>query len=159
MEERKRALIRSASAMAARAHRGQVDKSGQPYIEHPRRVAQMVRLMCGDYREIIVAWLHDVAEDGPKGRESHLEEIEKEFGPSVRQAVDALTHRKGETRDDYYARVRKNTWALTVKAADIADNTSEARVAALDEETRVRLIKKYEHAKAVLWPIPVEESA
>jgi (p)ppGpp synthase/HD superfamily hydrolase len=158
-DERKRALIRSASAMAARAHRGQVDKSGQPYIEHPRRVAQNVRLAYGDYREVIVAWLHDVAEDGPKGRVEHLEEIRKEFGPAVAQAVDAITRRKGETNDEYYSRVAKNTWALTVKAADIKDNTDPARLAALDEPTRERLIAKYEHAKAVLWPTPVEETA
>ncbi len=65
-------------------------------------------------------------------------------------AVDALTKRPGETRQDYYARVRQNTRALQVKHADIDDNTDPARTALLDETTRARLAQKYAAAREAL---------
>ncbi len=48
-----------AQSIAAAAHKGQVDKAGKPYIEHPAHVAASVQ---GDAAKA-VAWLHDVVED------------------------------------------------------------------------------------------------
>lgn len=45
-----------AQSIAAAAHKGQVDKAGKPYIEHPAHVAASVQ---GDAAKA-VAWLHDV---------------------------------------------------------------------------------------------------
>ena len=50
-----------ALALAARAHKGQYDLAGAPYICHPMRVA----LAQTDERARIVAILHDVVEDTP----------------------------------------------------------------------------------------------
>lgn len=50
-----------AQSIAAAAHKGQVDKAGKPYIEHPAHVAASVQ---GDAAKA-VAWLHDVVEDTP----------------------------------------------------------------------------------------------
>lgn len=47
-------------SIIAAAHRGQVDKAGQPYITHPARVAARV---AGDENAVAAAWLHDVVED------------------------------------------------------------------------------------------------
>lgn len=49
-----------ASAIATNAHRGQVDKVGDAYIDHPRRVSARV---AGDPLAVPAAWLHDVVED------------------------------------------------------------------------------------------------
>ena len=49
--------------LATIAHRGQVDKAGKPYIDHPRRVAG--RLAGGPRYTLAAAWLHDVLEDVP----------------------------------------------------------------------------------------------
>ena len=46
-----------AEAIAERAHRGRVEPSGRPYIEHVRRVAASVPDEAAS-----VAWLHDVLE-------------------------------------------------------------------------------------------------
>jgi hypothetical protein len=46
---------RDARAIAEWAHRGQVEPSGRPYIEHVRRVAARVSSEAAS-----VAWLHDV---------------------------------------------------------------------------------------------------
>ena len=52
-----------AKDIATKAHEGQVDKAGMPYIDHPRRVAERVAQVDGRPEAIAVAWLHDVVED------------------------------------------------------------------------------------------------
>lgn len=132
-----------AEAMARTAHAGQVDKAGQPYITHPARVANRV---AGDEHAVAVAWLHDVVEDTPVT----LTELAAQFPPQVVAAVDAITKRAGETRDDYYERVRAVPLAQRVKRADLADNSDPDRLAVLDAATQERLAGKYAHARAVL---------
>ena len=51
--------LERAIEIAAKAHTGQVDKAGQPYILHPLRV--MLRVNSADER--IAAVLHDAVED------------------------------------------------------------------------------------------------
>lgn len=46
-------LVERAKALAYRAHAGQVDKAGRPYIEHVARVATAV---AGDPYAEAVAW-------------------------------------------------------------------------------------------------------
>ncbi|TCN53453.1 HD domain-containing protein [Rhodococcus sp. SMB37] len=132
-----------AEMMAAEAHAGQVDKAGQPYITHPARVAARV---AGDEHAVAAAWLHDVVED----TEITLADLEQAFPPDVTAAVDALTRRRDETPAEYYARVRTVPLALTVKLADMADNSDPQRLALLDVATRERLIAKYARARAEL---------
>lgn len=45
--------------VATKAHQGQVDKAGKPYIDHPKMVASLVE----SDKEKAVAYLHDVVED------------------------------------------------------------------------------------------------
>lgn len=137
--------VRRAQALATEAHAGQVDKVGVPYIEHPARIAARARAAGdGDDAEI-VAWLHDVVED----TDVTLAEIDRDFGPEIARAVDAITRRDGEG-DAYYGRVAADPLALVVKRHDIADNTAPERTARLDPATRERLAAKYEHALALL---------
>lgn len=140
-------LIEGAAALAGRAHAGQTDKAGRPYIEHPSRVAARVAERYPD--NIVargIAWLHDVVED----TDVTLEEIRAQFGPEVADGVDAITHRPGEPREDYYRRVAANPTALLVKGADLDDNGDPERLAMLDAATRVRLEAKYAKARTAL---------
>ena len=57
-------MLNDALQIAARAHAGQKDKSGLPYINHPLRVMGRVE---GEAAQI-VALLHDVLEDIPRLR-------------------------------------------------------------------------------------------
>lgn len=82
--------VEAARQLAARAHTGQVDKSGRPYIEHPAAVVD--RLPGGDPLLLVVGWLHDVVEDTRECEPVTLEEIRAAFGPEVADAVDAITH-------------------------------------------------------------------
>lgn len=142
-------LTNRARDIATRAHRGQTDKSGADYIDHPRRVAQRVRhYATADQQDAaqVVAWLHDVVEDTPVT----LDALRSEFPEEIVAGVDAMTRRADEEHDDYYRRVAADPLARVIKQADLDDNTDPARTALLDPETRVRLEQKYAHAREVL---------
>jgi (p)ppGpp synthase/HD superfamily hydrolase len=129
--------------IARRAHEGQLDKSGRPYIGHPLRVMGRV----ASDRERMVAVLHDVVEDTGVT----VEDLASAGAPEeVLRAVDAITKRPGEPFDAYLARVAANPIALTVKRADIADNSSPDRMARLDQPTQARLNDKYAKALRLL---------
>lgn len=134
-----------ARSLAMRAHANQIDKAGRDYFLH--HVADVAHRVGTDPRLRTVAYLHDVVEDTVWTLE-HL--AHAGFSGEVIAAVDALTRRMREHPDDYYARVKADPLALQVKFADIGSNTDSARLAALDERTRERLTRKYEHALAVL---------
>ena len=125
--------------LARRAHEGQLDKSGRPYIAHVLRVMGHVK----DEHERMTAVLYDEAED----TDVTLEDLTAAGCPAqVVEAVAAISRQPGEAQADYLTRVRANPIALVVKRADIADNMSEDRLARLDQATQQRLRAKYEDA-------------
>lgn len=132
-----------ADTIALTAHENQVDKSGQPYILHPRRVASRLE----GHDERVVALLHDVLEDAPIESAGYfLTLMELSFSHEVVNAVVAITHTPNEPNVGYWARVKANPLALAVKLADIADNTDPRRLEKLDDATRERLTAKYARA-------------
>lgn len=143
-----RQTLAAAEAIASIAHRGQVDKAGMPYIEHPRRVANSIpRNGDDDLDAVSVAWLHDVIEDTDITRDDlHAAGIPW----SVIEDVELLTRRDGQAPEEYYAAITMSPRALAVKLADIADNTNPERVALLDEATVARLREKYATARRLL---------
>lgn len=141
MSERQGSLER-AIAIATQAHAGQVDKAGEPYIEHPLRV---MRAMTTE-PERIVAVLHDVVEDTTVT----LEQLRDEgFSEDVLAAVDALTKRPGESRMQAAARAKLNPIARRVKLADNADNQDMTRIANPTDKDRAR-IAEYKAIRAFL---------
>ena len=79
--------IRRAYELANNAHQGAIRRSGEPYIQHPLEVAQLLAGMRIDADGIISALLHDVVED----TEYSLEDLEEQFGLSVATIVDGVT--------------------------------------------------------------------
>ena len=113
--------IKLAEAIATSAHKGQLDKGGHPYIEHPRAVSKLV----SSDDEKVVAWLHDVIED----TDITLEDLKLfGFSSSILEAVDAITRRPGEERSDYLMRVADNRLATAVKIADLTHNSDLSRI-------------------------------
>jgi (p)ppGpp synthase/HD superfamily hydrolase len=107
--------LEDAIAYAARAHRGQVDKGGQPYILHALRV--MLRQVDDTAR--IVAVLHDVLEDTPET----LDGLRTAgYSEEICAALDCLTRREGEPYEEMIERVAANRLARQVKLADLEDN-------------------------------------
>jgi (p)ppGpp synthase/HD superfamily hydrolase len=136
------ATLERAIAIAALAHKGQVDKAGAPYVLHPLRM--MLAVKTPEAR--IAAVLHDVVEDTAVT----LEELKGEgFPASVLEAVDALTKREGEDYEAFIRRVAPNPIAREVKLADLRDNSDLSRIAEPTERDRER-IRKYQRAIAYL---------
>ena len=125
--------------LARRAHEGQLDKSGRPYIAHSLRVMGSV----SGTHERMTAVLHDVVEDTGVT----LEDLAAAgCPPEVLDAVAAISRGADEPQARYLARVVANPIALAVKRADIADNLSPERIGRLDADTQERLRAKYETA-------------
>ena len=82
--------VADAYYLAEKAHSGQSRISGDPYISHPIRVAQILSDMRMDYQSIIAAILHDVIED----TDIDKEQIAEEFGDKVAELVDGLSKLK-----------------------------------------------------------------
>ncbi|HEX4438614.1 MAG TPA: bifunctional (p)ppGpp synthetase/guanosine-3',5'-bis(diphosphate) 3'-pyrophosphohydrolase [Thermoanaerobaculia bacterium] len=80
-------LLRRAYVFSAREHRGQVRRSGEPYLVHPLNVASILADLKADDVSIVVGLLHDVLEDTLTTKES----IEQQFGAEVSELVDGLT--------------------------------------------------------------------
>ena len=108
-----------AREIATKAHEGQVRWGGEPFITHPEAVARKFHNWPEEYR--VVAWLHDVVEDGGWTLQQLMNEG---FTFLVVKTVDALTHRPEESYDAYIMRVMENDLAKRVKIADIEHNLS-----------------------------------
>ena len=80
-------LIRGAYEFAEKAHRGQLRKSGEPYIIHPVAVAQIIAELRLDSESIAAALLHDVIEDTPATHE----EVAEKFGDTVADLVEGVS--------------------------------------------------------------------
>ena len=80
-------LIEKAYRMADGAHKGQVRKSGEPYIIHPLCVAIILADLELDKESIAAGLLHDVVEDTIMTKE----ELAGEFGGEVALLVDGVT--------------------------------------------------------------------
>ena len=79
--------IESAAHYAIKAHEGQLRRSGEDYVNHTFAVAAIVHELGLDADGVIAALLHDTVED----TDVTLEDLSKEFGPSVAQLVDGVT--------------------------------------------------------------------
>jgi (p)ppGpp synthase/HD superfamily hydrolase len=123
--------LEDAIILASQAHRGQVDKAGEPYILHVLRV--MLRQNEDAARRVGV--LHDVLED----TSVTLSDLKSAgYSEQVRAAVDCLTRRRGETYEAMIERVAMNPLARQVKLADLADNLDPQRALPLDRDAASR---------------------
>ena len=90
-------LIEKAIAISVMSHLGHKDKLGVPYIFHELRV-----MFSGQNEdEMVVGVSHDVVEDTGFMLDEYRDE---EFPEYLIASIDAISHRKGETREEYYDR-------------------------------------------------------
>lgn len=136
------ATLERALEIAAKAHAGQVDKGGAPYILHPIRVM----LSLSSIPAQITAILHDVVED----TDITIADLRREgFAESILEAIEALTKREGEDRISAAHRAAQNQIACAVKLADIADNMDLSRIPHPTKKDYARICE-YEQVRAIL---------
>ena len=77
--------------------------------------------------------------------------MRQQFDAETVDAVVALTNFEGESREDYYCRVRANDLARQVKHADIHDNLDPMRTAKLDSAKANEFRVKYGKALVAVF--------
>lgn len=148
-------LLERAIELAVRAHKGQVDKAGQPYILHPLRV--MLRLDSTEER--IIAILHDVIEDG---KAEYKAEARALLPPELLEALLCVTKREDEHGDEGYGRfverAARDPLARRVKIADLEDNLDVTRLSSITAKDTERL-NRYLAALGKLKGLEADSSA
>lgn len=134
--------LERAVAIAAKAHAGQVDKAGEPYILHPLRVM----LRCTNHDAKIAGVLHDVVEDTPWT----FKRLRAEgFSKAVIDGVRGVTKRKGEKYDAFVRRAMEHPVSREVKRADLIDNMDMTRLKSVTAKDKKRL-ERYRKALAMI---------
>lgn len=131
--------LEKAFAAAAKAHAGQLRKSGEDYITHPVAVAQILINLGMDLPTIMAALLHDTVEDTTYS----IEQIKSEFGDEVTSLVDGVT------------KLDKLTYGPTAEA-----ETLRKMVVAMSRDIRVLVIKLADRLhNARTWDFITPETA
>ncbi|MFP7487285.1 GTP pyrophosphokinase [Priestia filamentosa] len=114
-------LLESSIDLAIKHHKGQVDKGGNPYIQHCLEVMEGLSTI----QEKNVGVLHDAIEDTDltfnKLRELNYPSI-------IIEALDSVTRREGETRDQFIYRCSQNRIGKKVKMVDLGCNVNLSRL-------------------------------
>jgi GTP diphosphokinase / guanosine-3',5'-bis(diphosphate) 3'-diphosphatase len=122
-------LIRRAYKYADEAHRGQLRRSGEPYITHPLAVATILAELRLDAVTLAAALLHDVVED----TKVTDDELVRQFGTEVAALVDGVTKLKrikfdsteeqqAENLRKMFMAMAKDIRVLLIKLADRLHN-------------------------------------
>jgi (p)ppGpp synthase/HD superfamily hydrolase len=128
-----------AKAFATKCHEDikQVRKyTGEPYINHPAAVVELVRSVPHTQAMLCAAWLHDTVED----TNATIGDIVVMFGGEVANLVEMLTdvskpsdgNRKIRKAIDCEHTAKASPQAKTIKLADLIDNTKT--IVAFDPE-------------------------
>ena len=140
-------LTNAAMRIAYKAHHGQLDYNGIPYIFHPIHLAESM----DDEISCCVALLHDTVEDTTVT----LEDLKAIFPTEVTDAVALLTHNDDTDYFEYVRTIKDNPIARKVKLADLAHNSDQSRCVGSDlsEERKAAWRAKYEKATKILTEI------
>jgi GTP diphosphokinase / guanosine-3',5'-bis(diphosphate) 3'-diphosphatase len=144
MKESDTAKIREAYQFAAEAHKGQVRKSGEPYIEHPVAVAEILVNMQMDVTSAVAALLHDVVED----TNVTLDDLRERFGETLAMLVDGLTkleriqfRSKEEQQNENYRKMfvamAQDIRVILIKLADRLHNMRTLKFQSEEAQRRI----------------------
>ncbi|MDD4069484.1 MAG: bifunctional (p)ppGpp synthetase/guanosine-3',5'-bis(diphosphate) 3'-pyrophosphohydrolase [Candidatus Izemoplasmatales bacterium] len=141
-------FIRSAFDYAEQAHHGQLRKSGEPYIVHPRDVAITLAEYEVDPNTLVAGLLHDIIED----TDTTYDEIKEKFGEEVADIVEGLTKldqlkyqiskaaQQVKNHQKMVLAMARDIRVIFVKLADRLNNMRT--LAFLDDERRTRISRE-----------------
>lgn len=131
-------LYQLALGIAKEAHKGQKDKAGVDYIQHPIFVASLLDSEEGK----AAALLHDVIEDSDFTLSDLLD---RGIPNEVLRAVAVLTKSNHLSYQQYLKRVKGNDLARKVKLADLRHNSDLSRLQS-PTKTDLERAEKYKAA-------------
>ena len=140
-------LIYEAATLAKELHKGQVDKEGVDYFEgHLTTVGNAGH----NWKEKIVGFLHDVAEDTPHTvdeiirilKDKSKGVLKDEDAMEVEEALTLLNSNSALTREEYITRIKESFIATKVKLNDLRHNMDISRISNPTNIDRER-IKRY----------------
>jgi len=136
--------LERAIEIATSAHKGTLDKGGNPYILHPLRVMLSLK----SEAEKIVGVLHDVIEDCPDWT---FERQQKEgFSAELLDSLRSVTKNDDdENYEEFVKRAKANPIGRNVKIADLVDNLDTTRMGVLTNKDLER-VNKYNKALVYL---------
>jgi guanosine-3',5'-bis(diphosphate) 3'-pyrophosphohydrolase len=135
------ALLERAYDIAEKHHRGQMRKSGDPYITHPLAVTTILADIGMTEPTLVAALLHDTVEDTAYT----LDELRRDFGDEVALLVDGVTKldkvkygdsAQAETIRKMIVAMSKDIRVLVIKLADRLHNMRTLRY--VKQETQER---------------------
>jgi len=137
-------VLERAYATAERAHRGQMRRSGDPYITHPVAVATILADLGMTPPTLAAALLHDTVED----TDYSLEALRADFGEEIAMLVDGVTKldkvvygdaAQAETVRKMVVAMSRDIRVLVIKLADRLHNARTWRfVPAASAERKAR---------------------
>ncbi len=147
ISEKDVAVLRKAYVFSGQAHKGQVRRSGEPYLSHPLEVTDYLADMKLDRTTLVAALLHDVLED----TETTPGELRESFGKDVADLVEGVTKisrvqevspevRRAETLRKIILAMTDDIRVIFIKLADRVHNLKTLRH--LDEEKRRQIARE-----------------
>ena len=141
------AVLRKAYVFAGQAHKGQVRRSGEPYLSHPLEVTALLADMRLDRTTLVAALLHDVLED----TETTAAGLREAFGKEVAGLVEGVTKisrlqevsaeaRRAETLRKIILAMTDDIRVVFIKLADRIHNLKTLRF--LDEERQRQIARE-----------------
>ncbi|GAA1012431.1 MULTISPECIES: RelA/SpoT family protein [Streptomyces] len=139
--------LRRAYLLAESSHRGQMRKSGEPYITHPLAVTLILAELGAETTTLTASLLHDTVED----TDVTLEQVGKEFGEEVRYLVDGVTKLE---KVDYGAAAEPETFrkmlvatgndvrVMSIKLADRLHNMRTLGVMRPEKQKRIARVTR-----------------
>lgn len=141
-------LILVSQSIAMLAHWGQLDKAGNLYFDHCKRVAHKGK----NVEEVILGFLHDVLEDTTEPEKYNIQIFREKYGipETLLKSLELITRKKDskETYFDYIRKVKMDELAKAVKLNDIEDHLTYG-----NEYIPESLIERYKKAKDILLEI------
>ncbi|UFR01858.1 HD domain-containing protein [Streptomyces sp. Go40/10] len=139
--------LRRAYVLAESSHRGQMRKSGEPYITHPLAVTLILAELGAETTTLTASLLHDTVED----TEVTLDQVREQFGEEVRYLVDGVTKLE---KVDYGAAAEPETFrkmlvatgndvrVMSIKLADRLHNMRTLGVMRPEKQARIAKVTR-----------------
>ncbi|WP_149546771.1 RelA/SpoT family protein [Streptomyces marokkonensis] len=140
-------ILRRAYLLAESSHRGQMRKSGEPYITHPLAVTLILAELGAETTTLTASLLHDTVED----TDVTLDQVGEQFGEEVRYLVDGVTKLE---KVDYGAAAEPETFrkmlvatgndvrVMSIKLADRLHNMRTLGVMRPEKQERIAKVTR-----------------